>query len=559
MNIVSLNVSDLGGLSYNLCDAINRLTPHHAVNVVMTRTFTLKTVMLNLKRQIYLGKEKEFRKQLRREVKNADVLHVNEKWYCINGFRIDPKKCRDKTVIYHAHGSAFRRQSGNILRNFRSVFPHLRVITGTPDLVSYAPGSSWFPSIVPIKQLRKSYPRRRNRIPVIYYSPTGSSSVVMRRVIDNVARDLRSDGLEFDLQVTTKTLHSLNMRRKAKADIYYDEIAPSPFYGINAIEAGAFEMSVVCDMNRFAKSYLLANGVTCPFPLASDESTLKYLLKRLIMDKPHRDKLGRAAYKYVRKMHSEKVCVKRFLELIESQEQRASIPQLEPPKNLAKSARGVRLFQFYNEVGAKYPHSGVVYKGGAARIREGAIRALLSKGDRFTDAVTKRNSLTLDMGCGDGHYKRFILNFVGLDASLSRLKRFKGRRTWAVVEHVPFADEVFDRILLSEVLEHTWKRKQILDECYRVLKTGGHLILSAPFGKNPYCIKGDWSHLQKFGIEYCPYVHGHFSEAYTRQLLENSRFFVRKLETLFTRTRIQGAQGKAVVRPRFVIAVADKR
>lgn len=526
MNIVSLNISDLGGLSYNLCDAINRLTPHHAINVVMTRTFTLKPVMANLKRQIYLGKEDEFRKQLRRWVKNADVLHINEKWYCIKGFRINPRECKDKTVIYHAHGSVFRRQGRRLLGQFRQIFPHLKVITSTPDLVKLAPGSSWFPSIIPIEQYRKTYTMRRNKIPVIYYSPTGSSTVRVQRIMHRVAEDLRRDSLEFKVQVTTKTRHSTNLRRKAQADIYYDEILPSPFYGVNAIEAGAFELSVICNMNQFAKAYLQARGINCPFLLASDEKTLKYLLKKLIMNKPYRDKLGHTAYDYVTKMHSEEACVKRFLELVESRAPNvAVVPKL-------NSARGLRLFQFYNEVGTKYPHSTVVYKPGPSKNREIAIRALLSKGDRFTNGVTKRNSLTLDIGSGDGHYKQFIKRYVGLDASLPRLKRFKGRRVWAVAEYLPFRNDTFDRILLSEVLEHTWERKQILDDCYRVLKKGGSLIMSAPFGKNPFCIKGDWSHLQKFGIEYCPYVHGHFSEKYTRNLLKKSRFQIQMLETL---------------------------
>jgi SAM-dependent methyltransferase len=49
---------------------------------------------------------------------------------------------------------------------------------------------------------------------------------------------------------------------------------------------------------------------------------------------------------------------------------------------------------------------------------------------------------------------------------------------------IPAPDASFDAILCSEVLEHVPEPTHALDEFARLLKTGGILILTAPFGSN---------------------------------------------------------------------------
>lgn len=52
------------------------------------------------------------------------------------------------------------------------------------------------------------------------------------------------------------------------------------------------------------------------------------------------------------------------------------------------------------------------------------------------------------------------------------------------ITSVPEADESFDAILCSEVLEHVPEPTHALDEFQRLLKPGGQLILTAPFVSN---------------------------------------------------------------------------
>ncbi len=319
MNILSVNISDLGGLSYNLCEAINKMTPHYAINLVVTRTFTLKPVMANLKRQMFLGNEAEFRRKVRRWVNNADVIHINEKLQCVKSFRLTAKNCRDKKIIYHVHGSVFRRHSAGLLKKFTKLFPRLKVITSTPDLLAFIPRrrATWFPSIVPMERYLRTYRVKRNNPPVVYYSPTGSSSKTMRAVISSIYHQLKNEGVNFEVKVTTRKLHSTNMKLKSKADIYYDEIDPSPFYGVNAIEAGVFKMPVICNMNDYAKRYMVKRKLRCPFLIASTGGELKQSLRKLVADKKYRDRVGEASYNYVKRLHSPQKCLKRFFKLVE--------------------------------------------------------------------------------------------------------------------------------------------------------------------------------------------------------------------------------------------------
>lgn len=317
MNILSLNISDLGGLSYNLCQAINRHTDHQARSIVEMRSFTKKPIMHKL------SNSRKFRKELSGWVNEADVLHFNERWLNVSKYGIKPKLCGDKKIIYHAHGSIFRRSSRKILRLYRRAFPQMKIITSTPDLLKFAgEGATWFPSVVPILNYRKNYRRKRNSPPIVYYSPSQSSTKSMKSVIHSVSRELRSEGIKFKLQVTTGTLHTKNMARKARADIYYDEIAPSPFYGVNAIEAGVLEKAVICNMTPYARRYMKKlyeqEGVKCPFIVVAKREPLKRVLRKLVRNKKYRVNRGKAGLRYVRAMHGEEKAVERFMELVES-------------------------------------------------------------------------------------------------------------------------------------------------------------------------------------------------------------------------------------------------
>ncbi|MGN9759982.1 class I SAM-dependent methyltransferase [Streptomyces sp. SD31] len=97
----------------------------------------------------------------------------------------------------------------------------------------------------------------------------------------------------------------------------------------------------------------------------------------------------------------------------------------------------------------------------------------------------------LDVGCGDGSAAAVAARvldghrIVGVDWSQDALRR-AARRLPSVVRGqlsdggLPFASGSADAVLFSEVVEHLVDPDGALDELRRVLRPGGHLMLSTP-------------------------------------------------------------------------------
>ncbi|MEO8446211.1 MAG: class I SAM-dependent methyltransferase [bacterium] len=84
----------------------------------------------------------------------------------------------------------------------------------------------------------------------------------------------------------------------------------------------------------------------------------------------------------------------------------------------------------------------------------------------------------LDYGCGVKPYEYVFDNFkekyVGVDVGDNPHADFRIEPD----EKLPFGNDEFDVVLSSQVLEHVGDANFYLDECHRVLKSGGMLILS---------------------------------------------------------------------------------
>jgi ubiquinone/menaquinone biosynthesis C-methylase UbiE len=98
-------------------------------------------------------------------------------------------------------------------------------------------------------------------------------------------------------------------------------------------------------------------------------------------------------------------------------------------------------------------------------------------------------SKILDLGCGKGFFlKRLYENFgtaleyFGVDISSTAIQQAQAyfnlaRYFIAAGEKLPFAAENFDAILIISTLEHVESPALVLQEAYRVLKSGGYLYL----------------------------------------------------------------------------------
>ena len=104
----------------------------------------------------------------------------------------------------------------------------------------------------------------------------------------------------------------------------------------------------------------------------------------------------------------------------------------------------------------------------------------------------------LDCGCGLGFYLMALSRFVscclhGLDHDFKSLlfaqKQVSGARVGlhlGDIYHLPYCDEFFDKVLLSEVLEHLDDDLPALREVWRVLRPEGTLVVTVPYRDYPF-------------------------------------------------------------------------
>lgn len=104
---------------------------------------------------------------------------------------------------------------------------------------------------------------------------------------------------------------------------------------------------------------------------------------------------------------------------------------------------------------------------------------------RFLDENFKDGGgMLLDAGAGARPYlpvyRKYFPAFYSLDVPHSP-HGMDSVDVIASVQRLPFRDESFDCILLTEVLEHVPDPVKALEECRRVLKANGKIFLTTPF------------------------------------------------------------------------------
>lgn len=112
------------------------------------------------------------------------------------------------------------------------------------------------------------------------------------------------------------------------------------------------------------------------------------------------------------------------------------------------------------------------------------------------------NGRVLDVGCGNKPYeKRFpssVTEYVGCDVEQSSLKKVDKICSATALD---FADNSFDTVFCTQVLEHVYGHTQALHEITRVLKPGGVLIGSVPMTWPHHEEPHDFFRFTRYGLE----------------------------------------------------------
>jgi len=121
----------------------------------------------------------------------------------------------------------------------------------------------------------------------------------------------------------------------------------------------------------------------------------------------------------------------------------------------------------------------------------------------MADSAGYAKGRLLDVGCGRRPYASLFADRVSRDIGMEKDRhRYADAAVWGDALALPFAQGQFDTVLSNQVLEHVPEPQQALMEVSRVLRIGGHLILTAPHIWELHEIPHDYFRYTPYGLRY---------------------------------------------------------
>jgi len=125
---------------------------------------------------------------------------------------------------------------------------------------------------------------------------------------------------------------------------------------------------------------------------------------------------------------------------------------------------------------------------------------------RYDQAIrTYAKGDLIDLGCGNvplyPAYKDRVSSITCVDWPATKHKLDHLDHELDLTQRLPFADNAFDTIILSDVLEHIPKPEQLWSEMYRILAPGGVAIINTPFLYWVHEVPHDYYRYTEFALE----------------------------------------------------------
>jgi len=118
------------------------------------------------------------------------------------------------------------------------------------------------------------------------------------------------------------------------------------------------------------------------------------------------------------------------------------------------------------------------------------------------------NGKVLDIGSGTSQYKKFFINnideYIALDNEETNQVMFPTSKEKFIsgdIKRLPFNNDSFDTVLLTQVLEHIDDTNLAMQEVKRVLKVDGILIISVPFIYQSHAVPYDFYRFSEYGLK----------------------------------------------------------
>jgi SAM-dependent methyltransferase len=122
-------------------------------------------------------------------------------------------------------------------------------------------------------------------------------------------------------------------------------------------------------------------------------------------------------------------------------------------------------------------------------------RALLQREKKCLKIISRlkaKPKSILDVGCGDGLFLKHVEQALGKDCDLHgvdysqyQLSKaselpFSFKQANIETAGLPYDSEMFDMVNAAELIEHLVNPDYFLEECWRILKPSGYLLISTP-------------------------------------------------------------------------------
>jgi SAM-dependent methyltransferase len=118
------------------------------------------------------------------------------------------------------------------------------------------------------------------------------------------------------------------------------------------------------------------------------------------------------------------------------------------------------------------------------------------------EALPMAQGVLLDYGCGGQTYRKLfepkVKRYIGADVATAANTKLD--IVLLPNQQVPLSDGSVDTVLANQTLEHVSDTDFYLRECYRVLRSGGILILTAPMQWRHHEVPYDFFRFTKYGL-----------------------------------------------------------
>lgn len=242
--------------------------------------------------------------------RDADVVHLNN--YIYGYLRFD--KGQRKPTLLHHHGSVFRSEPRRHLslakrHNMESAVSTIDLMRPAPDVLHWLPTAY---NLDELRAIRQRHQRRDDGKVRIAHAPT-SRQIKSTDALIAAVETLKGEGLPVELDVIEGMTWAQCLARKAKADIYFDQVKLG--YGCNAVEAWGMGMPVVAGADAWTLDRMRSEfGGELPFVEAT-EGTIADVLRLLVQSADLRAEYTACGTDHVERFHAEQPALARLLDV----------------------------------------------------------------------------------------------------------------------------------------------------------------------------------------------------------------------------------------------------